>query len=171
MTLRARLAAVFQAPGGRPRGRRFGLALLVMAVLCVICGPFFIDRMVVNGPQARAGEISFRAWGPLDAPVPLKGEWRAEWLSPAPGGSFLAGVPGPWEGRTVAGRTLTESGAAAYHLRIRGLPADRYLLFVPKIYAGQRVLANGRVAGVVGQFGLTPVATTGEMPAPATIET
>ncbi|WP_293678386.1 adenylate/guanylate cyclase domain-containing protein [uncultured Phenylobacterium sp.] len=156
MTLKARLAAVFQAPAGRPRGRRFGLAMLVMAVLCVICGPFFIDSIAVNGPQVRGGEISFGGWGPLDAPVPLKGEWRADWLAPGPTGSFLAKVPGTWEGKTVGGSTLTESGAAAYHLRIRGLPADRYMLFIPKIYAGERVLVNGRLVGAVGQFGLTP---------------
>jgi adenylate cyclase len=162
MTLKARVAAVFQASSGarasagRTRGRRFGLALLVMAVLCVICGPFFIDRIAVNGPQARAGEISFRNWGPLNAPVPLKGAWRADWLAPGPAGGFMATVPGTWAGQKVAGRTVTESGAVAYHLRIRGLPAERYMLFVPKVYAGERVLANGRLVGAVGQFGLTP---------------
>ena len=129
MALKARPAAVVQAPAGRTPGRRLGLAILVLLALCIVVGPFFNDRVAYDAPRVRAGEVSYRNWGPLTVPVQLKGQWRMTYLTaPAPGATIWLNVPGPWEGAKAGGQTLTESGAAAYKLRIRDLPLtpDKY---------------------------------------------
>src|SRR5690349_2795790 len=104
--------AVQRGSKGAHSGRKLGLALLVLAVLSLICGPFFVDTLDSGAPTARAGAVSFAGYGPLDAPVPLKGEWRARWLS-APDGPkdvFIA-VPGEWAGIRVGGATMPKGAA------------------------------------------------------------
>ncbi len=138
-------------------GRRLGLALLVLAVLSIVCSPFFVDTLDRGAPTVRNGEVSYAGYGPLDAPVALQGQWRAEWLTaPTPQPQFPIKVPGPWNETKVGGQVIPQGAAMAYFLKIRDLPAGRYLLFVPKIYAGEQVWANGRLLARNAQFGLTP---------------
>jgi adenylate cyclase len=136
--------------------RRFGLAVLLLSLLAGICAPFFIDPIAHNAPRARGGEVSFARWGPLTAPVELKGDWRMVWRSaPAPGASLILAVPGPWAGRHANGPTLPELGAVSYQLKVRGLPAGHYTLYVRQGFHARRVLVNGRVISQVGHFAVT----------------
>ena len=143
----------------RPPGRRFALAILLLTLLAGLCSPFFIDPVARNAPQARAGVVSFAAWGPLSAPVELKGDWRLTWLTaPQPGATLIAYVPGPWAGAHPGGPTLPDIGAASYRLKIQGLPAGRYTLYMRQTFAASQVVVNGRVLSQRGVFALTPQA-------------
>ncbi|MBX3485276.1 adenylate/guanylate cyclase domain-containing protein [Phenylobacterium sp.] len=147
------------APG--QRGRKLGLAMVVLAVLSLICGPFFVDALDRSAPEVRDGAVSYAAYGPLTAPVALKGEWRATWLS-APGGTpvdFRIASPGEWKGVETPAGPVPMGAAVSYRLHVGGLEPGRYTLFVPKIYAGQRVYADGRLLSRSGTFGLTPETT------------
>jgi adenylate cyclase len=157
MASEAAQAAVFKPPAGAPPGQRLGLALLVVAVLCLICAPFFTDPIAHDAPQVHAGVVDYTRWGPLQAPVELGGQWRAVWRTPpAPDANFWVKVPGSWSGLQVRGHALPESGAATYSVLIRGLQPGRHVLYVPRIYAASRVLVNGRTIATMGQYGLTP---------------
>ncbi|HEX7943624.1 MAG TPA: adenylate/guanylate cyclase domain-containing protein, partial [Phenylobacterium sp.] len=148
---------IVSPPSAGAQGRRLGLALLVLAALSIICSPFFVDTLNRSAPIVHNGEVSYARWGPLDAPVALQGQWRAQWLTaPTPDARFLVKVPGPWNTSKAAGQTVPQGAAVAYFLRIKDLPAGRYLLFVPKIYAGERIWANGRLIAKNASFGLTP---------------
>jgi adenylate cyclase len=137
--------------------RRLGFAVLVLGLLCVLCAPFFADLIDHDAPRPKAGAVSYAGHGPLTRPVELAGEWRLVWRSaPAPGLTAVIEAPGRWVDRQVGAITMPLSGAATYHLSIRDLPAGRYTLFVPKLYAGSRVAVNGRVLSERGTFGLTP---------------
>ena len=140
--------------------RRFALAALLLTLLIGLCAPFFIDPIARNGPQAHGGQVDFAAWGPLSAPVELKGEWRMVWRSaPAPGATFLQAVPGPWAGRRVDASarnlTLPELGAVSYQLKVRGLAAGHYGLYVRQGFHARRILVNGRLVSQVGRYALT----------------
>ena len=138
-------------------GRRLGLALLVVAALCLVCAPFFSDSIAHDAPKVRAGVVDYSGWGPLKAPVELSGQWRGAWhTAPTPGADFWVRVPGSWSGLLVAGHRLPESGAATYSVRIRGLQPGRHIIYVPRIYAASQVRVNGRVIATMGQYGLTP---------------
>lgn len=101
-------------------GRRLAFATLVLAVMCAAIAPFFYDLASREGPRARGGVIDFSAFGPLDRPVELQGEWTITWRGgpggPAPDRARRIEVPGPW-----AAAGLPPTGAASYHLRIEGL--------------------------------------------------
>ena len=153
-------AAGARAPSGAARLRRFALAALLLVLLSGLCAPFFIDLVARNSPRARGGEIDFSRWGPLTAPVELKGDWRMVWRSaPTPGASIILPVPGPWAGRHADGHggdiALPELGAVSYQLKLRGLPAGHYSLYVRQGFHARRVLVNGRVISQVGHFALT----------------
>jgi adenylate cyclase len=139
-------------------GRKLGLAMVVLAVLSLICGPFFVDALDRGAPVVRDGAVSYAGYGPLEAPVALKGEWRARWLSTPNGvpADFLGKAPGEWKGAKTAAGPVPMGAAVSYSLHISGIEPGRYMLFVPKIYAGQRVSADGRPLAKSGEFGLTP---------------
>jgi adenylate cyclase len=136
--------------------RRFALAAVMLGLLAALCGPFFIDAVAHNGPKARGGELSFAGWGPLKAPVQLTGQWRMVFRSaPAPGAATFAQVPGDWAGAHVGGVTLPGPGAASYNLRIRDLPAGRYILDLRQGFHAAQISVNGRVLSTAGVFGTT----------------
>src|SRR4029453_4987874 len=97
MALEAR--AVFKATAARAGGsRKLSLAMLVLVVLSFLVSPFFVDTLDRPPPMVRDGGVSYAGYGPLNAPVALKGEWRAQWLSgPTPNTTFRVKIPGPWE--------------------------------------------------------------------------
>src|SRR5689334_16619087 len=139
------------APAGA-NGRRVGFAILVLVVLCALCGPLFVDLVARDAPQARAGVVSYAGWGPLTRPVALSGEWTVLWrTAPVPGARFAMHVPGEWTDKVVDGKPLPDGAAASYFLTLRDLPAGRYTLFVPKIYGGSRVMVNGRTLSTWGE--------------------
>ncbi|HLZ73861.1 adenylate/guanylate cyclase domain-containing protein [Phenylobacterium sp.] len=153
--------AATRPPGAASPLRRFALAVLLLTLLAGICAPFFIDPIARHAPQAHGGQVSFARWGPLSAPIELKGEWRMVWRSaPAPGAAFLLPVPGPWAGRHMGGPTggpagavaLPELGAASYQLRLRDLPAGHYALYVRQGFHARRILVDGKVISEVGRY-------------------
>src|SRR5579859_7452102 len=83
---------------------RFLFALGIMVILCTVCAPLFIDRIAMDGPMVRGGEVSFAHWTRWTSPVGLGGEWRLIWRGPVVVGGPKAGetlsarVPGPWRG-------------------------------------------------------------------------
>ena len=127
--------------------------------MCLLCAPLFVDSVDRAAPKPVAGRLDFTAYGPLAAPVELSGQWRLVWLSGAPGPPAgteqLVAAPGRW---TNTGRGLPSQGAASYRLTLTGLPAGRYVMYVPTIYSASRVSVNGRVLserGVAGATGAT----------------
>src|SRR5436190_17728329 len=136
MALEAPQSATTTAPSAGPaRARRALLAMLVLLVLSVICSPFFVDRVDHDAPAAARGVLDVSAYGPLTAPIELKGVWRVDWLTPpVAGASFWLPVPRMWAGAKVNGHVLPQSGAASYHLTLRGVQPGRYMLFMPKTY-------------------------------------
>lgn len=148
-------AASSRAPSA---GRRLIFALSALALLCLLCAPVFVDLVDHEAPQARGGAIDYTAYGPLDRPVGLSGEWRITWRSSGPGQPpagtrGLIRVPGPWAGQSVPGATLPERGAVAYGLTLRGLQPGRYMLHVPQLYEAVRVRLDGKVVSERGVFG------------------
>src|SRR3954471_22226640 len=88
-------------------GRRFVFALVLLALLAGICAPFFVDPVAHDAPKARGGVVDYSQWGPLSAPVELKGDWRLVWRSaPLAGARVLSPVPGDWAGAHAGGATL-----------------------------------------------------------------
>ncbi len=152
------------APTPRTSGRRLWFAVLVLGLLSLLVAPFFVDLIAHGAPRAVRGEVSYRGWGPLTAPVELTGQWRLEWKSaPAPGTRMLADVPGVWAGEHPGGPALPVVGAASYHLTIRDLPAGRYTLFVPTLYGATRVAVNGRTISQRGVLGTDRASTVYEV--------
>ena len=155
--------AAAAAPAGRvaPRsGRRLAFAVLVLGLLCTLCAPFFVDLIDHSAPRIRAGQVDYSAYGPLQAPVELKGDWRVAWRSaPQPGATFPLPAPGAWEGAHGSAPTLPQQGAASYHVTVRGLEAGRYTVFLPSQFAGTRAAVNGEVRSERGAAGATPAAT------------
>ena len=58
-------------------------------------------------------------------------------------------------GKRAGSYVLPEGGAASYHLRVKGVAAGRYTLFVPRHFAASRVLVNGKVVTVDDRQGGT----------------
>jgi adenylate cyclase len=134
-----------------------------MALLAALCAPFFIDLVAHDAPRARGGVMDYARWGPLNAPVQLKGDWRLVWrTAPLAGTTLPIYVPGEWSGARRGGPTLPENGVASYELTIRGLRAGRYTLYVTQMFNATRVIVNGRILSSRGVFGMTP-ATTRDM--------
>jgi adenylate cyclase len=146
------------APAGRRRPSSF--AILILAVLSLLCAPLFVDVIDHDAPQAKGGVVDFSTAGPLTSPVNLAGEWRFTWnVPPKAGATMLVKVPGPWKGPHAGGPTLPGRGAASYELVIRGLRPGGYVLHMPPLYSATRVLVNGRVAAERGQVGATAETT------------
>jgi adenylate cyclase len=132
----------------------------MMGLLCALCVPFFFSPIARHGPQAGNGVISFDGVTALDRPFELTGEWRFFWKSrlddQAAGAvpAFPIHVPGVWEhSRTPAGAKLPAQGVARYQLTIRGLPAGRYRLYLPVLYAANRTFLNGALVSEQGHVG------------------
>jgi adenylate cyclase len=143
----ARVAGAPSLPASAARPNRTAFfAIVVLALLTLLCAPFFVDHIDHDAPQARQGVIDYSQFGPLSAPVELKGEWRFVWhTAPAPEASLFMAVPGEWDGKRVGDVVLPEAGSASYHLTLRGLQPGRYTIYVPRITAASRVLVNGRL--------------------------
>jgi adenylate cyclase len=158
----AHAAAATYFPAQATTARRTSLfAILVLAVLSLLCAPFFVDHIDHGAPRARDGMIDYSRWGPLNRPVELRGEWRLIWhTAPAPEATVSVKVPGQWTGPRTDGPPLPQAGSASYHLTLRGLAPGRYTLYVPRITAGSRVVVNGRVLSERGRVGVTPETTT-----------
>ncbi len=153
------------SPGIAPRPtpsplRNFAFAFVVLALLGALCTPFFIDLVARDAPQARGGVINFTGWGPLSAPVALKGEWRLDWRSPpAPGVTLPMRVPGEWVGARAGAARLPELGFGSYHLALRALPAGRYTLYLRQGFHATGVFLNGRLLSERGVLGATAATT------------
>ena len=148
------------ALSGLSPNRRFVFAVVVLGLLCALCAPFFVDLVAHDAPRARSGVVSYAGWGPLSAPVELKGEWRLVWRTPpAAGAELTRKVPAEWVGARVGDFTLPENGAASYLLTLKALPAGRYTLYLGPMFSAVRVSSNGRVLSERGVLGLTPAAT------------
>jgi adenylate cyclase len=146
-----------KAASGAPRWRRTALAMLVVALLSVLCTPFFVDQIAHDAPKAQGGVIDFTGFGPLTRPVELDGQWRMTWLTaPQPGKTLPLEVPGEWSHQHPG---LPEGGAATLRLAVQGLPPGRYTLFAPKAFAATRIWIDGQVLSEMGRFGLTPATT------------
>jgi len=146
-----------QAVSANSPARRFALAALLLVLLAGLCAPFFADPLARDAPKARGGAVDFSRWAPLDAPMPLAGDWRFTWLTaPAPGATLLAPIPGEWAGLRAGAATLPESGAGSYLLRLHGLPAGRYTLFTGPIFGASRIVLNGKVLSQAGAFATDP---------------
>jgi adenylate cyclase len=140
--------------------RRITFAAVILALLFALCAPFFLDPVAHDAPRARGGVADFSRWGPLSAPVELKGEWRLVWLTPPYAGAAMPmQVPSEWAGPHAGGPTLPVNGAASYQLTIKGLPAGRYTLHLSTMFNATRVVVNGRTLSERGRFGLTSATT------------
>ena len=136
--------------------RRFLFAALLLSLLATLCAPFFMDPIAHDAPRVRAGTISFAGWGPLTAPVALKGDWRFVWHSaPTAGVAGTMRVPGEWAGKGLGGRSLPENGAASYHLIVRDIPAGRYTLYVQRNFGAIRVFVDGTLRSPGSGYGVT----------------
>jgi adenylate cyclase len=133
---------------------RFGLFML--SVLCLVCSPFFINRIARDAPDVENGAVDFSRWGALTRPVQLDGNWAFRWEAPVLQGSAPATmrVPGVWEGAKGTGDTvLPGRGLARYAVTITGLQPGQYRLFFPSIYAANRVFLDGREVAARGLIG------------------
>ena len=155
--------ALAEQPVSRSTGRRPLFALVVLALLGLLCTPLFVNRVAHNAPHPVAGEVSFASWGELTAPVDLGGEWMLVWHgdSTHPSNERIPiKVPGPWKGlRTKTGETLPESGFGTYELTIRDLPPGQYLFHAPIIDAGSRIWIDGQVVSAMGTVGNSAATT------------
>ena len=144
--------------GPRTSGQRLAVAIVALALMIVLVIPLFEEPVDHRAPAARAGVVDYSAYGRPDRPVQVAGQWRLTWFDPklAPGGparGFVA-VPGQWTGtRLPDGTALPLSGHVRYDVVIRGLPAGRYVMHVPVLWAGNRILLDGRQVGGHGQVG------------------
>ena len=146
--------------GDLARGPRLRFAIAVIAIMCLLMVPLFVESVDHAAPRPEAGRLDFTGYGAISAPVPLAGQWRLVWLSGAPGPRAgteqIVTAPGRW---TDTGKGLPGEGAGSYRLTITGLPEGRYILHVPTIYSASRVSANGRVLSERGVVGLTDATT------------
>ena len=146
--------------GDLARGPRLRFAVAVIALMCLLMAPLFIENVDRAAPRPEAGRLDLTAHGPLTAPVQLAGQWKLVWLSGAPGppagSAQIVAAPGRW---TDTAKGLPSQGAGSYRLTITGLAAGRYILHVPTIYSASRVSVNGRVLSERGVVGLTDATT------------
>ena len=71
--------------GDLARGPRLRFAIAVIALMCLLMSPLFVENIDRAAPRPVGGQVDFTAHGPLTAPVLLAGEWRLVWLGGAPG--------------------------------------------------------------------------------------
>ena len=137
-------------PPNRGARARLLFGVIVLGLMLLLCAPIFADVVAHDAPRPADGEVSYRRWGPLTAPVELDGAWRLVWLgapgsSVPPGATRLAPVPGSWGGLAMpGGMRLPPFGIVSYRLVIRDLPAGRYTLYIPITFAADRVFIDGR---------------------------
>ena len=145
--------------GDLARGPKFLFAVAVIAGLCLLCAPLFVERIDHAAPKPVAGSVDFSAH-PVTGPTPLSGEWRLIWRSGAPGppagSTQLVALPGRW---SENGKGLPGEGAASYRLTMQGVKPGRYVLYVPTIYSASRVVVNGRVLSEEGVVGVSDATT------------
>lgn len=143
--------------GTRALTRRIVFAVLAALLTALVSAPFFADTLTRDGPKIERGIVDYGAWGALDRPIELQGQWLLTWRSaPAPGASGLVEVPGPWKGRKLDGYSPSELGAATYSVTLRNLPPGRYTIHVPRVFGATRVAIDGQIVSSRGGYGLTP---------------
>jgi adenylate cyclase len=152
--------------GASPRSRLI-FGVLVLAMMLVLCAPLFVDTVAHDAPHAENGVISYRAWGPLNAPVELSGKWRLVWQNGgglAPGTRTQASVPGAWaDAPGPSGKTLPGTGVARFELELHDLAPGRYLLHVPSLFAASRLYVEGHRVGTHGVVGTDAASTRAEV--------
>ncbi|MET0270520.1 MAG: 7TM diverse intracellular signaling domain-containing protein, partial [Sphingomonas sp.] len=130
---------------------RLLFGVLVLVLMFALVAPMFRDTIAHEAPQPVAGDVSYRGWGPLSAPVELGGTWRLTWLGQddadtPPGATAAAPVPGKWGGIAVSGGSrLPPTGAAAYTVVLRDLAPGRYTLYIPIAFAADAVYIDERL--------------------------
>ncbi|WP_293905558.1 adenylate/guanylate cyclase domain-containing protein [Phenylobacterium sp.] len=146
--------------GARARTARLRTAMAVVALVCLLCGPLFVETVDRDAPRPVAGRLDLTGYHPLSAPIALAGQWRFVWRTgppgPPAGSQRFMQMPGSWSDK---GSSLPEQGAASYHLLFTGLRPGRYMLYVPTVYAASRVSVNGRVLSEQGVAGPTDATT------------
>ncbi|TAL30812.1 MAG: GAF domain-containing protein [Phenylobacterium sp.] len=142
-------------------GRRLMFAVMVLSLLCLFISPFFVDVIDRNGPVAKDGVLSYAGWGPLDRPVEMEGGWSLTWRGgaggPPPNQKVTVEVPGRWSNTAPQ---LPPVGAVSYHLQIRDLPAGRYILHFPAVFAATEIAVDGEVVSRRGRAGLDKATTS-----------
>jgi adenylate cyclase len=146
-----------QAARRTPRPRPI-FAIIILALVGVLCAPLFADPIARNAPAPQDGRISFANWGALTRPVELAGGWTLHWhgdqASRAPDKRFAIKVPSSWdETTTPGGGRLPGNGFATYELTVSGLQPGQYALYVPIIHAASRVWVNGALISTMGVIG------------------
>ena len=138
--------------------RQLVAASVLLVILCLLA-PIYRDLVDHAAPLARAGTLTLAPDTPLDRPIRLAGEWSAQRLDENEP-NFVLPVPSPWKGLPDAkGHPLPPHGVVRYALTVRGLKPGAYSLYVPVLYEATRVRVDGRVAGGIGEFGLTAATT------------
>lgn len=143
------------------RRRRLFYSIILLLFLGFLTFPFYVDTTATEAPEAKGGVVSFAAWGPLDRPVSLTGDWRIDWRAPGPPRQALVRVPGSWESpKGTANSVFPPQGRALYRLTIKGLEAGPYHLFIPTKYSATDIWMNGRLLARDGIVGSTAATTT-----------
>jgi adenylate cyclase len=151
------------------QARRLLYGMIILLLLCLFTAPFYVNPVAKNAPDVKQGTISFAAWGALDRPVELTGNWTFIWRSRL--GSQTAGtvapffvrVPGKWtDDEALGGLKIPAQGWGTYKLVIKGLKPGGYRLYVPLGYSATQVLVNGTLISRHGKLGMDAATTTYE---------
>jgi adenylate cyclase len=151
--------------GPRTARERLLLALLSLTIMVAMVVPMFADPIDYSAPTAERGVLDMSGRTDFSRPFQVAGEWRFAWLGPNPPAAAAEGglmnVPGQWTGqpRPGGGAVLPESGRARYEVTLKGLPAGRYQMHLPVIWAGNRVTIDGRSVSSRGRIGEGPADT------------
>jgi adenylate cyclase len=152
------------AAGAYSYVRRQTLGALVLLLLCLLTAPFFLDNQASDSRPVINGQVDYRGYGQINRAIQLSGDWSFRWLSDDPRvdpalAPPVMRVPGEWEGKPSSdGRPLPEQGRASYSATLTGLQPGTYGLYVPQIYAANRILIDGKSVsqrGVLGDSGAT----------------
>ena len=150
----------YTAPKSDGQWRRVLFGVCTLLLLCMLTAPFFFNSLDRGAPAPRGGQVSYRDWGALTRPVSLGGDWAFAWKTPklsgASGGTapMTMRVPGKWVGeKTPDGAILPQQGRALFQLTVHDLRPGRYELYLPSMYAGNRVFINEELVGARGVAG------------------
>ena len=149
--------------GPRTARQRLVVGIVAIALMVAMVAPLFGDFIDRRAPEAAGGVFDFSGYQQLVRPVELTGKWRMTWLAGQPqaalGKSALIAVPGQWTGAMIDRQRLPANGRARYELILHELPAGRYTLHIPVLWAANRVLLNGEPVSGRGVIGDTPATT------------
>ncbi len=164
MTLDKKLAA--GNPGQRPVVRlRPGqwITLALIASMLLVCG---CSKNIGSQPSAVSGVMDLSAWDfSSQGTVDLEGEWEFYWnrlispedfrVKPQPGAVEYLDMPGFWNDRVIAGRTLPGHGYATMRLTVKvGDNQGLCAIKVPHMYTAYRLWVNGRPVSSNGVTGI-----------------